>query len=369
MILKKKLYLFLIFMLLIITVSAQEDTIKQKQKMFDFAASYKGDFAGNVTGGISKGFGYLGYGTLGVAFNTEAAHWWKGGHLVLSGATTHGNCPTEEWLGDFQVADNIEAGNHIFLQELYFLQEIGPVEIVAGLNDFNALYAFTDHADLFLNSCFGINSILSSTFAVPIFPITSWGLNVKWNITDWLNWQVGAFDSPFGFDENPYNIHWRFTSEKGAIVASEFEFITHIHNELDGSFKIGAVWQTAQKNIEVHLCGEQAFWKNQSHSLSAFVFAAYSPKSKSENYCHIAGGLHVDGVFSKSGKDRLGIGFSTALLNNDFMDETAVELTYQYAFNEHFYLQPDFQYIINPAGDEDAKGNPLFMALRFGIDF
>ena len=145
MILKKKLYLFLIFMLLIITVSAQEDTIKQKQKMFDFAASYKGDFAGNVTGGISKGFGYLGYGTLGVAFNTETAHWWKGGHWVLSGATTHGNCPTEEWLGDFQVADNIEAGNHIFLQELYFLQEIGPAEIVAGLNDFNALYAFTDH--------------------------------------------------------------------------------------------------------------------------------------------------------------------------------------------------------------------------------
>ena len=46
-----------------------------------------------------------------------------------------------------------------------------------------------------------------------------------------------------------------------------------------------------------------------------------------------------------------------------------LKLTYQYVFNEHFFLQPDFQYIINPAAGEDTYKSPLFMALRVGIDF
>lgn len=363
-----RVIIFLSAMLVCMCSMAQTE-VKEKEFPFEFQASYVGDFAGNVVGGKQLGFGYLGYGTLGITFDTEKAGWWKGGQLVLSGATTHGTCPSENWLGDFQVADNIEAGNHAFLQELYFQQILGHVEIMAGLQDFNAAYAFTDKAGLFLNSSFGINSILSSTFGVPIFPITSWGLNVKWNIKDWVNWQVGAFDSPFGFDDNPYNVHWRFIPEKGAIVASEFEFKTNINDQLEGSYKIGVAWQTAQNNIEVHFCGEQEFWKKDERSMAAFLMAAYSPQSLSENYVHLGGGFHFGGVFSKQGKDNLGIAVSSSLSANDYKHETVVELTYQYVFNEHFFLQPDFQYIINPAAGEDTYKSPLFMALRVGIDF
>lgn len=347
----------------------EENPAAEKKQMFDFNASYIGDFAGTPLGGQRTGFGYLGYGVLGVTFDTEAAGWWKGGQLVLSGATTHGATPTESWMGDFQVADNIEAGNHIFFNELYFQQQLGPVTLTAGLQDFNSHYANSDASSLFLNSSFGINSILSSSFSVPIFPIFSWGLNMNWGITDWLSWQVGTYDSPFGFDENPYNIHWRFNQEKGAIFATEFAFHTNIRNNLEGTFEMGGAYQTALNNFELHLIAEQQFWKKDNRSMSAFLTAAYSPKTVRDNHFHASTGFHFVGVFSKKGNDQLGIAASTCILNNDFKHETVLELTYQYAFGEHFYLQPDIQYILNPAGAESKTNNTMFLALRFGIDF
>lgn len=363
-----KLWLSIILFFAITSVYAQNNA-NLRSKMFNFSFSYKGDFVGVPVGGLEKGFGYLGYGVMGVSFDTEAAHWWKGGQLVVSGATTHGICPSQQWIGDFQIADNIEAGNHIFLNELYFQQNAGPVCITAGMHDFNAYYARCNAAGLFINSSFGINSILSSTFGVPIFPIFSWGMTIHWQITDWVNWQIGAYDSPYGFDENPYNIHWRFNKEKGAILATEFSFNTNIHHRLNGAVTLGGVYQTALRNYEIHLNAEQQFWKKEDRNMAVFVMAAYSPKVLSENYFHTGIGLNFTGVFSKAGRDQLGIATSSSVLNNSLKHETIVELTYQYAFKKYFYLQPNIQFIHNPSGMIEKIPNALFLALRFGIDF
>ncbi len=353
----------------ILSAQTPDSLPEPPRRLFDFEATYTGDFAGNAMGGIKQGFGFLGYATMNITFNTEAAGWWKGGSLTVGGASTHGATPTDSWLGDFQVADNIEAGNHIFLQNIYFQQNIGPVDITAGLHDFNAAYAFLDHASLFLNSSFGINSVLASSFDVPMFPINSWGLTVNWNATPWLNIRAGAYDSPLGFDENPYNIKWRFTPDKGAVIAGEIEFLTNIRQEMAGTYKIGTVYQTAKRLIEVHFCGEQILWKRQERNLALFLTAAWTPKAKSENFVHWSAGMHFTGIFSKKGKDCLGFACTSSWLNNDFGQETALEFNYQYTFNEHFYLQPDIQYIITPAGTEETYKNPLFMALRLGISF
>ena len=84
-----RVIIFLSAMLVCMCSMAQTE-VKEKEFPFEFQASYVGDFAGNVVGGKQLGFGYLGYGTLGITFDTEKAGWWKGGQLVLSGATTHG---------------------------------------------------------------------------------------------------------------------------------------------------------------------------------------------------------------------------------------------------------------------------------------
>ena len=355
-----------------VDVAAMAQNDNEKESAFTFNASYIGDFVGNAGGGIKNGAGYLGYGSLGVTFNTETAGWWKGGEFVLSGASTHGATPSVTLSGDYQAADNIEAGNYFMLQSLYYTQDLGKVQIAGGLLDFYSLHAYTDAALLYLNSSFGVNSMLGCSYGIAVFPMTAWALNVEWNITDWLKWQTGVFDVPYGFDDNPYNVRWAFTKDKGAVVASELVFSTSLGDELEGSYRLGAIYQTSMECYELHTIVEQMFWKGNSHSLTAFAMAAYEPQKINENYANFAAGINLDGVFSKKGNDVLGLAFTTALFDNEFKQETAIELTYQYTFSERFYLQPDLQYIINPAGMEytGEKGkNTFFMALRFGVDF
>ena len=356
-------------LLVIFSATAQNDN--EKESPFTINASYIGDFVGNTGGGVKNGVGYLGYGSLGVTFSTENAGWWKGGEFVLSGASTHGATPSVTLTGDYQAADNIEAGDYFMLQSLYYNQVLGNVQIAGGLLDFYSLHAYTDAALLYLNSSFGVNSLLGYSYGIAIFPMTAWALNVEWEITDWLKWQTGVFDVPYGFDDNPYNTRWAFTKEKGAVVASEFVFGTSFGDGLEGSYRLGAIYQTAMECYELHTTVEQMFWKGNSHSLTAFAMAAYEPQKINENYANFAAGINLDGVFSKKGNDVLGLAFTTALFDNEFKQETAIELTYKYTFGERFYLQPDLQYIINPAGMEYSgeKGkNTLFMALRFGMD-
>ena len=357
-------------LLVIFSAVAQNDN--EKESPFTFNASYIGDFVGNAGGGVKDGAGYLGYGSLGVTFSTGAAGWWKGGEFVLSGGSTHGATPAVTLIGDYQGADNIEAGDYFMLQSLYYSQTLGNVQITGGLLDFYSLHAYTDAAQLYINSSFGINSLLAYSYGIAIFPMTAWALDVEWDITDWLKWQTGVFDVPYGFDDNPYNIRWAFTKEKGAVAVSEFVFGTSFGDGLEGSYRLGAIYQTAMECYELHAAIEQMFWKGRSRSLTAFAMTAYEPQKINENYANFAAGINLNGVFSKKGNDAMGLGFTTALFDNEYEQETAIELTYKYTFSERFYLQPDLQYIINPAGMEytGEKGkNTLFMALRFGIEF
>lgn len=362
------LFTFIIFLLSAGNMFNLVQAQNKKESPWDFMAVYKGDIAGGI-GGKQSGFGYLGYGSIGVSFNMEKAGWWKGGSITLSGGTTHGVCPSEQWLGDVLIADNIEAGNHAFMQELYYSQTLGKVTITAGIHDFNAMYAYSDHAGLFLNSSFGINSVLSANFGVPIFPLTSWGLNVNWNMSRYVSWQLGAYDTPLDFEDNPYNIRWRFTPQKGGVLATEFTFNAYIHDSLEGVVKVGVAYHTAMQNYEVHVCGEQHFWKRGERDMSVFVMAAYSPKKMSENYVDVSMGLHFKGVFSACGHDILGVGATMAWLNDDYRRETVVELTYRYDINEHIYLQPDIQYIMHPSSAYQYVDNALYMVLRAGIEF
>ena len=213
---------------------------------------YTADVAANVSGGISTGIGYLGYAVAGVEFDIGKAGWWKRGSLVLTGGCTHGCEPSAQWIGDFQMADNIEAGNHVFLQELYWHQSLGPVEVTAGMQDYCMHYTFLDAAGLYLNSSFGTNSVLLSNHALPIFPILGWGLNAQWHITDCLSWQavVSAHfrDGFLGFahKESSVELTYRYVLNEHCYLQPDVQYILHpsaaeqtADNALFGAVRLG----------------------------------------------------------------------------------------------------------------------------------
>ena len=83
-------------------------------------------------------------------------------------------------------------------------------------------------------------------------------------------------------------------------------------------------------------------------------------------------GANLSGLFFRTGNDVLGLAVTNAAIRwegGSFRNETAVELTWQWGINGHFYIQPDLQYIINPSGNSVQLGNALFSALRIGFEW
>lgn len=369
---KKRIFaLFLsLFSLLPSNHTFSQDTVsKRKEKAVEFNVSYKGDFFGNFVGGQKQGGTYLGFAQIGIGIDCEKAHWWRGGYFYISGGNTHGGTPTRTFVGDFQGVDNIEAGNHTFLEQFWFSQTFKHVTFSFGLQDFNADYAACDHASNFLNSSLGLHSTISSNIPVPTFPINGLAFNFKWNINDQMLWQTGIYDSPLDFDENPYNVNWKLSSAKGYILATEYEYNPLFHNNLESSFKIGAFYQTAEKIWALHFCIEQMAWHKNNSDITLFLMASLADKKRCENYLFASTGIECHGVFSKKGKDMLGLAATCAMFNSDKKAETTFELTYRYQLLDFLYLQPNIQYIINPAGTDAELDNALTAFLRFGIEF
>ncbi len=363
-------FLFLFLLIFCTNLFAENDSVPKKLRKnpLSLELAYKGDVAGNAVGGIKRGVGYLGYLSVALHFSTENAGWWRGGELCIGGGNTHGSTPSASWLGDFQIADNIEAGNHTFLEQLWFRQSFWHMSVTVGLQDLNADYAVCEAAGDFFNSSFGIHSTLSTHFAAPIFPITGLGLNWRWDINERWAWQAAVYDgSPLGFDENPYNVKWRLSKEKGFLTITEGQFLPTIAEKLNGAYKLGAYYHTSKAIFGLYLSAEQQCLATERHDLTAFLQAAVAPQFKHHNQAHLAAGVNLEGVFSKKKRDKMGLAFTTAFMECG-THETAIEWFYKYQLLKQLYLQPDVQYIVHPSGGEVLK-NALFLALRVGVNF
>ena len=345
------LSLIILFVLGINNVNAQE-------KSLNFNAEYTGDFLYNI-GGLKNGGGYLGYAKIGMD-----ATLWQGASLYVGGGTTHGIVPTEMFIGDYQVANNIEAGNYAFMEHFSLQQSLGRFSFKIGLQDMNENFASIDAAGEYVNSSFGIHPALSSNMSVAIFPLTGLGAEIHYDIND--NWHVQAavYDGeiPSFEDDNLYNLNWGLSKDEGALFIGEGQYFSD-----NGTYELGAFYHTAEKKYGVYANAEQEVWNNGTRSLKPFAQVSYANGSiKCDNYFHLAAGLNFEGVFSKESNDMMGLAFTSVFLA-DKKAETAIEFFYQYQVTDNFVIKPDIQYIVNPAGMDFQVDNALVVMLRFAI--
>lgn len=363
---------------------AQDSTQIEKKEPFTYEASYIGDNVNNFSGGIKKGSCYLGMANIRINFDTENAKLWKGGSLYINTAHTHGETPSADLIGDMQVVSNIEAGNHTYIQELWFKQSIKKLECTIGLQDINVEFANTENTALFMNSSFGILPIISANITPPIFPLTALGFTTKWQISDKTSWINAMYDgSPTDFDYNPHNVKWQLLSGDGLLAISELQFTTEI-KKMVGTYKIGGyshshiVEECLNKTIPdsmnqnifgIYIYADQNIWQKGNKKIALFTQLGYSPSKASINDQFVSFGATITGFCKKSGEDILGIALAHEHLIGGLKHETIVELTYQFPLTKNIFIQPDFQYIINPAGTGETLQNCLTGNFRFGISF
>lgn len=346
-------------------------------------ASYVGDFVHNFTGGFNRGSAYLGMANIQISFETGMIGLWEGGEFFISGTSTHGGTPSGELFGDFHIASNIEAGEHTFLQELWYAHSFESLEITIGLQDLNAKFVVNEMADSFLNSSFGIPSLISDNIPVPVFPLTAIGITAGYEINEHFTIQAALFDGlPDNFENNRYNINWRLDSRDGIQLFSELHYSTTI-NELPGIYKAGYYYHThffsgnldgaesinkPKDNFGIYFLADQILYSKNEKNIGAFLQTAVSPQNKNSHNYYFGGGISFSGFISDAGE------FGFAIAHAGFSgiskkEETTIELNYKIQLTDNFFIQPDAQYIINPAGADLDLDNALGAFIRFGIDF
>lgn len=361
-----------------------QNSDNQVSKSLDFEASLISDFAYNFAGGIKTGGCYLGMANIRMNFDLEKAGLWSGGQFFLNGVNTHGATPSSDIFGDIQVVSNIDAGNHTYLQEFWFRQELGKLEFTIGLQDMNLEFANSEQGSLFLNSSFGILPVISGNINSPIFPLTALGLTVKVNLSENTSWINAIYDgSPTDFDYNPYNVKWEFISGDGLLAISEFQYQASI-NQYPGTYKFGmyshshivetSLGHTLPDSLNNHFTGfysymDQYLWKQNHKSLAMFAQLGYSPSKQSTHDFYFGLGMNYSGLFSKKGSDVLGLAIAQVHFKEHNKSETVLELSYKYQLTYNIFIQPDVQYIINPLGTGKSLRNCMPGILRLGINF
>lgn len=324
------------------------------QEAFTFEGSYVGDAYYNFDGGLKKGGGFMGMGNIAIGFDTHKAGGWRGGSFFINGASIHGKSLTENYLGDMQVVSNIDAGEHAYLHELWYRQRLGRVSLTLGLQDLNADFMVSEGAGEFINSSFGVPSVIAVGIPVPIFPLTGLGVAARWDISDKV-WQGALFDGDqTPFERNPNNVRWHFGDGDGALI------MTELH--LNGRYKVGAYYHTMEDNYGFYALADQPLGERAS------LFGQLAVASKSKNQNHYYLGLGANFVAGE--RSSLGLAMAHAGLHEmPRKHETSLEFYYKYALGERIALQPDLQYIIHPAGSGERLNNALVGMLRLHVNF
>lgn len=349
----------------------------QEEKPLSFHASYIGDIVNNMHGGLRTGITYLGFASVKMDVNTEAAGWWKGGTCTLNIGNTHGGMPSANLVGDFLGVSSIEAGNLTFLYELWYRQQVGSFAFTVGVQDLNVDFASSIHGNLFNNSSFGIHSNITDNIPAPTFPLTALGMSIDWDINNKNDLKAAVFDgTPDNYEKNPYNLKWRLNKYDGYLTIVEWKNTSSLLKKMEGSYKFGVYFHSHDKNDDnlennggIYFIADQQICKWGNHQLGLFSQTGFSLAKNHNNY-YISQGINYSAPFSSRPNDACGIAVAYAGIhdNNGIGDEWCIEAVYKYQVNKHIYLKPDLQYVISPAGTDQNLKNAMVGIVRVGIE-
>ena len=354
----------------------------KKEHALKVEAAYTGGLHYNIVGGRKQGFAYLGNIDLILTFDTEKANLWKGGTLFAYGLNNHGSS-ISELVGDIQGVDNTETAANTKLYQLWYNQVLGNWDFTIGQHDMNSEFANTETGSDFINSSYGMQPDISANIPVSIFPMATMGFIIRWKAKPNLSFLTAIYagEPKSSWQSNYLNLNL-FESE-GAVSIFETQYKLNTKKNLSAMIKLG-VWNhtisTASHassnnygfyiNTDFKLYSESG---NSEQGLSAFSQLGFVPKDINLVHWYASLGFSYKGLLKKRDDDVIGFAANLLTFNRNhfyentsipYRDEANLELFYKINLGSHIVLQPDIQYIINPATNIAYK-NALVGSLRF----
>ncbi len=359
----------------------------------ELEAGYIGDSWNAARGGLRSGTTYLDKLDLLASFNAERL-------LRVSGLSIHAHLQynngrefSGRYLGDAQVASNIEGVRSWRIYELWTEMNFGAAQhhsVKLGLYDLNSEFDVIEPAGLFLNSSHGIGAEIAQTGlnGPSIFPVTSLALRLRGERSK-AYWQVALIDAVPGRPDDPTRTGFTVGSGEGALVVGEIGVSgdSFGHAALGAwryssafdrinAFDVDGVALRAKGNQGVYASVFRSLYENGPTLVSAWLRAGVAASQFNQFAAYSGGGITISGLFAARRDDQFGIAIASAhtgsewrALQRDAGDtpaarETNIELTWRAPVTDWLTLQPDLQYVLKPGANASVT-DALALGLRF----
>ena len=226
----KKIILLIVLLYSSLFNFAQLYNNKQNSELI-FNGSITVDNVDNMSGGMQNGSALLSLFDLSLDYNFHNSflrHTSFHGHILK----TAGTSSSENFIGDAQVASNIDGRSTHFIYELLIKQKIGDFTIILGMHDLNSEFMNSNYAGDFINSSFGIAPTMSLNIPVSIFPTTTFGSLLSYNRKR-ISISSGFYNFNYKFIEEESFDYKNHFYQNGYLSINEFVY-SWFKNELKG---------------------------------------------------------------------------------------------------------------------------------------
>jgi porin len=346
------------------------------ENLVDLSATNFTDVLSNVHGGLKTGTRVLDKADVTATFLGDD-HDLPGISVFLDVQATDAVNFSGGLVGDAQNVSNLDGPAGLRLANAWIAKDYdGRAGLKAGIVDLNTEFDVQSTASLFLNASFGIGPDFSQSGenGPSIFPATGLGLAGWW--LPYGHWQLkaGVFEGTPGNPGHPGRTDLAFTREEGALLVME------VRNHLTPDFVVGAGGWRYTRSFDAidpaqgRLSGNSGYYaiadgllyaapQGEGAGLKGWMRIGFADDRINLIDATVNGGLVYTAPFGRDA-DQTGLSFAHARFGESARQamalsagETAFEATYSFGLNSHLSIQPDFQYVMSPAGDpmiEDA---------------
>jgi porin len=284
---------------------------------------------------------------------------------------------------DIQTISNIEAPPVTRLFELWAEQRFGKagpgaVSIRVGLLDLNSEFDSIAPASLMINSSHGVGPDLSRSGlnGPSIFPVSSAGARADWQVSSRLTVRAAVFDGVPGDADNPKAFAVvALRPRDGILSIAEADFNpTKKSGIAIGSWRYSAPIDRIDKHGRSTDAGIYVFaYAPLGSRWTGWLRVGHAAGSVQAVDGYLGAGIAGAGIVPSRHDDMIGIAMARASIGSPAgrvlglpRQETSIEATYRAKLIGMLTVQPDLQYVIDPALVPHAK-NALVFGLRLVV--
>lgn len=330
---------------------------------------------------------------IGLSFDTEKLHWWKGGHFNISGLQYNGR-PLNDQAGIIQEYDNLPVTkpfDRTELYEIWYRQDLFDKKLVFHIGKMATTAYFTRvlRPVAYTEKSLSLPAISGLTYAplfvypsmlyiIPGYYNSAYGVTATFAPTKSFYVSYGAFDGNKARNKetglrgpqfNGYYFHIAETGITWMVGKGKYK--------LPGSFAIGGWYQSGKLTFPqlsgalgvergvagVYWFGTQWLWRRHpgvdNSGIVSFIQGGTNNSKKTQPFTLFSGGgLTFFGLIPGRIQDSFGWGYAWSKFNRRTFPRPTEFMTqayYQMHLVEEAYLIGSFTYVPNPGAKKHLK--------------